>query len=101
MSDEIEKPSVSSSGEVTLRDVEWVADPDFTGSEFTNTMQNPQAQIHVERFDWMGPWQITVSDSDGFLWDGRIWPGSRDKSLNEAVEKAVKIARVSAGQRGS
>jgi hypothetical protein len=75
------------------RDVEWTAEPDFSGREFTNTMCSPQAQIHIEQAKWMGPWQITIADSDGFLWNDRLWPGSADKPLREAVQKAVGVVR--------
>jgi len=95
--DEDDTRSGSAIAGVTLRDVEWASEPNYDGSEFTNTMLNPQAQIDIERAGWIGPWRITVADSDGFVWNDRLWPGSRGKPLREAVKKAVEVARASAG----
>lgn len=95
--DEDNPRSGSATAGVTLRDVEWSSEPDFSGREFTNTMLNPQAQIHVERERFVGNWQITVADSSGFIAVGERWQDSVGKSLREAVQYAVQKVKASAG----
>jgi len=96
---ETEESPQSSSAEagVTLREVEWASEPNYDGREFTNTMLNPQAQIHVERERFAGNWQITLADNDGLIAVGERWEESVGKSLREAVQHAVEKVKTSAG----
>jgi FtsZ-interacting cell division protein ZipA len=93
-SSEEQSEETQSKEALALEEVQWTAEPDFSGRSFVNTLQKSGVQILVERERFGGLWRVTVTKGEeGFVVASRRWPGSVEKSLREAVRYAVEVAR--------